>query len=263
MTTEQSVSAGKDGNDPATPEEEKIAQQVADAATKTDEKGKEPKANSPAAVTADDLERVAQSIYDKVQGQTANWNSAMFERQLDSFKTGLKQDLRTEITNAVNAQAEATRVETLDPEEQVLYWRDKALKPDAPVELDSEPRQDGQLTETERQSLASYAIGALRTAGLDPAQYQSPALWTGTQSGMPIDQMAEIFSANVARQQKAATPTPQQATPPPPPPPSTQDAPQTPGQSFDSKTEIAGAFGRGELNIDQYKAELVALKSRA
>lgn len=265
MTTEKSVSADNSGNNPATPEEEKIAQQVVSAAV--DEQKVTPETNGSRAITLEDLERVTRDIENKVQGRTANWNSASFNRQFEDLKNSLRQDFRSEINNAVtaqaNAQAEMVRIDSLDPEEQVEYWRGKALNPEQSPEA-AEPQQSGGLTEDEQKSLAAYAVGVLKAGGLDTKLYSDPSYWAGASADMSVDQMAEVFYTNVQKQKAPATPAASltQATPPPPPPPSTQDAPASPSATYDSKTEVAAAFGRGEMNIDQYRAELGNLQQR-
>ena len=268
MTTEKSVSAGGSGDTPATPEEEKIARQVANAAK--GEQKTEPQANGSRVITIEDLERVTRDIENKVQGRTANWNAASFGKQFEDLKTSLRQDFRAEINNAVaaqaNAQAEMTRVDSLDPEEQAEYWRDKALNPEQPSPAAAQPQQGegAALTEDEQKSLAAYAVGVLKAAGMDTTLYNDTSLWTGSSAGMSVDQMADIFYSNVQKQNTSVAPaaSPAQAAPPPPPPPSTQDAPTTPPATYDSKTEVATAFGRGEINIDQYRAELESLRNR-
>ena len=265
MTTEKSVSADNSNNDSATPEEEKMAQQIASAAK--DEQTPEPQANGTRAITLEDLERVTKDIEGKIQGRTANWNSTMFGRQFEAFKDGLRQELRSEINDAIGAQAEMARVDSLDAEEQAEYWRNKALNPDPPpaqAAQTAQPQQGGGLSEDEQKSLAAYAVGVLKTAGMNTAMYNDPSYWTGTNADMSVDQMAEVFYTNVQKQKAPATPaaSPTQATPPPPPPPSTQDAPASPSATYDSKTEVAAAFGRGEINIDQYRSELNNLRQR-
>ena len=264
MTTEKSVSADGTGNDPATPEEEKIARQVANAAK--GEQKTEPQANGSRVITIEDLERVTRDIEDRVQGRSANWNVASFSKQFDVFKAGLRQELRDEINSAIGAQAKMAQIESLGPEEQAEYWRDKALNPEQPPPAAAQPQQgEGDaLTEDEQKSLAAYAVGVLKAAGMDTTLYNDTSLWTGSNAGMSVDQMAEVFYSNVQKQNTSSAPatSPAQAAPPPPPPPSTQDAPATPSATYDSKTEVATAFGRGEINIDQYRAELVNLRNR-
>jgi len=264
MTTEKSVSADGTGNDPATPEEEKIARQVANAAK--GEQKTEPQANGSRVITLEDLERVTQDIENKVQGRTANWNAASFGKQFETFKTGLRQELRDEINSAIGAQAEMARIESLGPEEQAEYWRDKALNPEQSPAAAAQPQQGERLalTEDDQKSLAAYAVGVLKAAGMDTTLYNESSLWTGSNADMSIDQMADIFYSNVQKQNTSVAPAtpPARGTPPPPPPPSTQDAPATPSATYDSKTEVATAFGRGEINIDQYRAELENLRNR-
>lgn len=245
MTTENNgVSASPDSA-------EAIAASVSAAAAPATPAIEEPTAPAvePATgITLADLEAALNSR----QGTQNNWNA----QQMRTIEANLSAKLDATIAPLMARQRaeEQARIEELDPEDQVAYWKQQATAP-APEPSPAAPQQvqqDGDsYSADDRLNIINATTNMLSSEGVN-VPYTDDRLWAGATNGMTTDQLVGVARQN-AQKLKASTSTPPAAEPAATPPPSTQAAPASSSTSYGSRTELNAALLSGEIkNIDEF-----------
>jgi len=199
-------------------------------------------------ITLADLETALNSR----QGTQNNWNA----QQMRNIEANLSAKLDATIAPLLARQQaeEQARVEQLDPEDQVAYWKQQATAP-APEPSPVAPQQVQQNGDSysadDRLNIINATTNMLSSEGVN-VPYTDDRLWAGATNGMTTDQLVAVARQN-AQKLKASTSTPPAAEPAATPPPSTQAAPASSSTSYGSRTELNAALLSGEIeNIDEF-----------
>lgn len=199
-------------------------------------------------ITLADLETALNSR----QGTQNNWNA----QQMRTIEANLSAKLDATIAPLMARQRaeEQARIEELDPEDQVAYWKQQATAP-APEPSPAAPQQvqqDGDsYSADDRLNIINATTNMLSSEGVN-VPYTDDRLWAGATNGMTTDQLVGVARQN-AQKLKASTSTPPAAEPAATPPPSTQTAPASSSASYGSRTELNAALLSGEIkNIDEF-----------
>lgn len=245
MTTEkQEVSASQDSadeiastvlaaqNEPAQAEEQ-VQEQVPEQA---------PASSGP---TLSDIE----NVFNKYQGTQNNWNASRMKQIEDNLQTKVDEALKP--FRDLTSTMEQARVEQLEPEDQVDYWRNKAQTPEGTSQ--QQQQQQEELSDTERLGLANGVTQLITQNGLQMTHLDN-RIWEGAMTGMTAEQYYTLAQNNIGRLR--TTPAPAPATTPAlaTPPPTTQEAPSQTTSPIETKSEAVEAFQRGDINIDEYRS---------
>jgi len=245
MTTEkQEVSASQDSadeiastvlaaqNEPAQAEEQ-VQEQVPEQA---------PVSSGP---TLSDIE----NVFNKYQGTQNNWNASRMKQIEDNLQTKVDEALKP--FRDLTSTMEQARVEQLEPEDQVDYWRNKAQTPEGTSQ--QQQQQQEELSDTERLGLANGVTQLITQNGLQMTHLDN-RIWEGAMTGMTAEQYYTLAQNNIGRLR--TTPAPAPATTPAlaTPPPTTQEAPSQTTSPIETKSEAVEAFQRGDINIDEYRS---------
>ena len=243
MTTEkQEVSASQDSadeiastvlaaqNEPAQAEEQ-VQEQVPEQA---------PASSGP---TLSDIE----SVFNKYQGTQNNWNASRMKQIEDNLQTKVDEALKP--FRDLTATMEQARVEQLEPEDQVDYWRNKAQTPEDTSQQQQQQQQE--LSDSERLGLANSVTQLITQNGLQMTHLDN-RIWEGAMTGMTAEQYYTLAQNNIGRLK--TTPAPAATPAPATPPPTTQGAPSQTTSPIETKSEAVEAFQRGDINIDEYRS---------
>jgi hypothetical protein len=199
-------------------------------------------------ITLTDLETALNSR----QGTQNNWNA----QQMRTIEANLSAKLDATLAPLMARQKaeEQARIEELDPEDQVAYWKQQATAP-APQPSPAAPQQvtrsGDSYSAEDRLDIINATTNMLSSEGVN-VPYTDDRLWAGATNGMSPDQLLGIARQN-AQRLKASTSTPPAAVPAATPPPSTQTAPSSSSTSYGSRTELNAALLSGEIkNIDEF-----------
>ena len=208
---------------------------------------------APPGVTLADLE----FALDRRQGTQNNWNASQMKRietnlqaQLDAAMAPFKETM---------SALEQARVDELEPEQQVEYWKNKATA--APGEASAPPvaEQTGEFSDTQRLQIVNQVTQMLNEEGVQ-VNYLDTRLYEGATTTMPPEQIVQIARGNAIKiKANPAAAAPVATLPATPlsasgdPPPSTQDAPSASTSAIETKTEAAEALARNDINIDEYR----------
>ena len=243
MTTEkQEVSASQDSaeeiastvlaaQDESAPAEEQVQEQVPEQA---------PASSGP---TLSDIE----NVFSKYQGTQNNWNANRMKQIEDNLTSKVDDALKP--FRDLTSTMEQARVEQLEPEDQVEYWRNKAQTPaDAPQQ-----QQQEELSADEKLNLANSVTQLITQNGLQMTHLDN-RIWEGAMTGMTAEQYYTLAQNNIGRLKTAPAPAPAATPAPATPPPTTQEAPSQTTSPIETKSEAVEAFQRGDINIDEYRS---------
>ena len=245
MTTEkQEVSASQDSadeiastvlaaqNEPAQAEE-RVQEQVPEQA---------PASSGP---TLSDIE----SVFNKYQGTQNNWNASRMKQIEDNLQTKVDEALKP--FRDLTSSMEQARVEQLEPEDQVDYWRNKAQTPEDTSQQQQQQQQE--LSDSERLGLANSVTQLITQNGLQMTHLDN-RIWEGAMTGMTAEQYYTLAQNNIGRLRTTPAPAPAATPAPATPPPTTQGAPSQTTSPIETKSEAVEAFQRGDINIDEYRS---------
>lgn len=245
MTTEkQEVSASQDSadeiastvlaaqNEPAQAEEQ-VQEQVPEQA---------PASSGP---TLSDIE----SVFNKYQGTQNNWNASRMKQIEDNLEAKVDEALKP--FRDLTATMEQARVEQLEPEDQVDYWRNKAQTPEDTSQQQQQQQQE--LSDSERLGLANSVTQLITQNGLQMTHLDN-RIWEGAMTGMTAEQYYTLAQNNIGRLRTTPAPAPAATPAPATPPPTTQGAPSQTTSPIETKSEAVEAFQRGDINIDEYRS---------
>ena len=245
MTTEkQEVSASQDSadeiastvlaaqNEPAQAEEQ-VQEQVPEQA---------PASSGP---TLSDIE----NVFNKYQGTQNNWNASRMKQIEDNLQTKVDEALKP--FRDLTATMEQARVEQLEPEDQVDYWRNKAQTPEDTSQQQQQQQQE--LSDSERLGLANSVTQLITQNGLQMTHLDN-RIWEGAMTGMTAEQYYTLAQNNIGRLRTTPAPAPAATPAPATPPPTTQGAPSQTTSPIETKSEAVEAFQRGDINIDEYRS---------
>ena len=244
MTTEkqQEVSASQDSADNIASTVLAAQNESAQADEQVQEKVPEqaPVSSGP---TLSDIE----NVFSKYQGTQNNWNANRMKQIEDNLTSKVDDALKP--FRDLTSTMEQARVEQLEPEDQVEYWRNKAQTPaDAPQQ---QQQQQVELSADEKLNLANSVTQLITQNGLQMTHLDN-RIWEGAMTGMNAEQYYTLAQNNIGRLKTAPAPaaTPAPATPPP----TTQEAPSQTTSPIETKSEAVEAFQRGDINIDEYRS---------
>jgi len=245
MTTEkQEVSASQDSadeiastvlaaqNEPAQAEEQ-VQEQVPEQA---------PASSGP---TLSDIE----DVFNKYQGTQNNWNASRMKQIEDNLQTKVDEALKP--FRDLTSSMEQARVEQLEPEDQVDYWRNKAQTPEDTSQQQQQQQQE--LSDSERLGLANSVTQLITQNGLQMTHLDN-RIWEGAMTGMTAEQYYTLAQNNIGRLRTTPAPAPAATPAPATPPPTTQGAPSQTTSPIETKSEAVEAFQRGDINIDEYRS---------
>ena len=245
MTTEkQEVSASQDSadeiastvlaaqNEPAQAEEQ-VQEQVPEQA---------PVSSGP---TLSDIE----NVFNKYQGTQNNWNASRMKQIEDNLQTKVDEALKP--FRDLTSSMEQARVEQLEPEDQVDYWRNKAQTPEDTSQQQQQQQQE--LSDSERLGLANSVTQLITQNGLQMTHLDN-RIWEGAMTGMTAEQYYTLAQNNIGRLRTTPAPAPAATPAPATPPPTTQGAPSQTTSPIETKSEAVEAFQRGDINIDEYRS---------
>ena len=245
MTTEkQEVSASQDSadeiastvlaaqNEPAQAEEQ-VQEQVPEQA---------PVSSGP---TLSDIE----DVFNKYQGTQNNWNASRMKQIEDNLQTKVDEALKP--FRDLTSSMEQARVEQLEPEDQVDYWRNKAQTPEDTSQQQQQQQQE--LSDSERLGLANSVTQLITQNGLQMTHLDN-RIWEGAMTGMTAEQYYTLAQNNIGRLRTTPAPAPAATPAPATPPPTTQGAPSQTTSPIETKSEAVEAFQRGDINIDEYRS---------
>ena len=245
MTTEkQEVSASQDSadeiastvlaaqNEPAQAEEQ-VQEQVPEQA---------PVSSGP---TLSDIE----NVFNKYQGTQNNWNASRMKQIEDNLQTKVDEALKP--FRDLTSSMEQARVEQLEPEDQVDYWRNKAQTPEDTSQQQQQQQQE--LSDSERLGLANSVTQLITQNGLQMTHLDN-RIWEGAMTGMTAEQYYTLAQNNIGRLKTTPAPAPAATPAPATPPPTTQGAPSQTTSPIETKSEAVEAFQRGDINIDEYRS---------
>tara|TARA_B100000686_G_scaffold146958_1_gene154415 strand:+ start:3000 stop:3770 length:771 start_codon:yes stop_codon:yes gene_type:complete len=245
MTTEkQEVSASQDSaeeiastvlaaQNESAPAEEQVQEQVPEQA---------PASSGP---TLSDIE----NVFNKYQGTQNNWNANRMKQIEDSLNSKVDEALKP--FRDLTSTMEQARVEQLEPEDQVEYWRKKAQAPtEAPQQ--QQQQQQSELSADDKLNLANSVTQLITQNGLQMTHLDN-RIWEGAMTGMTAEQYYTLAQNNISRLKAAPAPAPAATPAPATPPPTTQEAPSQTTSPIETKSEAVEAFQRGDINIDEYR----------
>ena len=237
MTTEkQEVSASQDSADEIASTGLAAQNEPAQAEEQVQEQA--PVSSGP---TLSDIE----NVFNKYQGTQNNWNASRMKQIEDNLEAKVDEALKP--FRDLTSSMEQARVEQLEPEDQVQYWRNKAQTPaEAPQQ-----QQQEELSVDEKLNLANSVTQLITQNGLQMTHLDN-RIWEGAMTGMTAEQYYTLAQNNIGRLKTAPAPaaTPAPATPPP----TTQEAPSQTTSPIETKSEAVEAFQRGDINIDEYRS---------
>ena len=242
MTTEkQEVSASQDSaeniastvlaaQNESAQAEEQVQEQVPEQA---------PASSGP---TLSDIE----NVFSKYQGTQNNWNANRMKQIEDNLTSKVDEALKP--FKDLTSTMEQARVEQLEPEDQVDFWRNTAQ---TPTESPQQQQQQQELSADEKLNLANSVTQLITQNGLQMTHLDN-RIWEGAMTGMTAEQYYTLAQNNIGRLKTAPAPaaTPAPATPPP----TTQEAPSQTTSPIETKSEAVEAFQRGDINIDEYRS---------
>lgn len=246
MTTEkQEVSASPESA-------EGIAAQVSAAQEPAPASGEQTApAETAKGLTLADLE----STFKTYEGRQNNWNAQRM-REIEQTVNSRVEAIISPLLERQKAE-EIARVEQMEPEDQVAYWKQQATapepKPEAPKAQQAQQAQQAQAySSDDRLKIINAAETMIANMGLN-IRYTDERLWNGAVNGMDADQILEIARVN-AQKLKAPASQPTPAAPAATPPPSTQAAPSSSSITYGSRTEANAALLSGQIpNIDEFQ----------
>ena len=241
MTTEkQEVSASQDSADEIASTVLAAQNEPAQAEEQVQEQA--PVSSGP---TLSDIE----NVFNKYQGTQNNWNASRMKQIEDNLQTKVDEALKP--FRDLTSTMEQARVEQLEPEDQVDYWRNKAQTPeDAPQQ---QQQQQGELSDSERLGLANSVTQLITQNGLQMTHLDN-RIWEGAMTGMTAEQYYTLAQNNIGRLRTTPAPAPAATPAPATPPPTTQGAPSQTTSPIETKSEAVEAFQRGDINIDEYRS---------
>lgn len=187
-------------------------------------------------------------------------------RELGGFQGKMAQrvgqsqkELREEIRGLraqINTRDEAALVAGMEPDERAEYWRKKAQAPPPAADKADTDKADSWLSQGDQTRLAEQVSLLLDGAGLQ-MELTDPKLWTGAYTGMEPDELLQVARQNIRGLRAPAKPEAKpEAKAAVKPPPSTRNMPKTPRHDYSSRSELADALTAGDIDSDQYRAEL-------
>ena len=239
MTTEkQEVSASQDSADNIASTVLAAQNEPAQAEEQVQEQA--PVSSGP---TLSDIE----NVFNKYQGTQNNWNASRMKQIEDNLEAKVDEALKP--FRDLTSSMEQARVEQLEPEDQVDYWRNKAQLPEDTSQQQQQQQQE--LSDSERLGLANSVTQLITQNGLQMTHLDN-RIWEGAMTGMTAEQYYTLAQNNIGRLKTAPAPaaTPAPATPPP----TTQEAPSQTTSPIETKSEAVEAFQRGDINIDEYRS---------
>ena len=188
-----------------------------------------------------------ENVFSKYQGTQNNWNANRMKQIEDNLQTKVDDALKP--FRDLTSTMEQARVEQLEPEDQVDYWRNKAQTPaDAPQQ-----QQQAELSADEKLNLANSVTQLITQNGLQMTHLDN-RIWEGAMTGMTAEQYYTLAQNNIGRLKTAPAPAPARTPAPATPPPTTQEAPSQTTSPIETKSEAVEAFQRGDINIDEYRS---------
>ena len=239
MTTEkQEVSASQDSADEIASTVLAAQNEPAQAEEQVQEQA--PVSSGP---TLSDIE----NVFNKYQRTQNNWNASRMKQIEDNLEAKVDEALKP--FRDLTSSMEQARVEQLEPEDQVDYWRNKAQLPEDTSQQQQQQQQE--LSDSERLGLANSVTQLITQNGLQMTHLDN-RIWEGAMTGMTAEQYYTLAQNNIGRLKTAPAPaaTPAPATPPP----TTQEAPSQTTSPIETKSEAVEAFQRGDINIDEYRS---------
>ena len=239
MTTEkQEVSASQDSADEIASTVLAAQNEPAQAEEHVQEQA--PVSSGP---TLSDIE----NVFNKYQGTQNNWNASRM-KQIE-YNLEAKVDEALKPFRDLTSSMEQARVEQLEPEDQVDYWRNKAQLPEDTSQQQQQQQQE--LSDSERLGLANSVTQLITQNGLQMTHLDN-RIWEGAMTGMTAEQYYTLAQNNIGRLR--TTPAPAATPAPATPPPTTQEAPSQTTSPIETKSEAVEAFQRGDINIDEYRS---------
>ena len=239
MTTEKpEVSASQDSA-------EDIASTVLAAQNEPAQAEEQVQEQAPASSgpTLSDIE----NVFNKYQGTQNNWNANRMKQIEDNLNSKVDEALKP--FRDLTSTMEQARVEQLEPEDQVQYWRNKAQTPaEAPQQ-----QQQEELSVDEKLNLANSVTQLITQNGLQMTHLDN-RIWEGAMTGMTAEQYYTLAQNNIGRLKTTPAPAPAATPAPATPPPTTQEAPSQTTSPIETKSEAVEAFQRGDINIDEYRS---------
>ena len=241
MTTEkQEVSASQDSADEIASTVLAAQNEPAQAEEQVQEQA--PVSSGP---TLSDIE----NVFNKYQGTQNNWNASRMKQIEDNLEAKVDEALKP--FRDLTSTMEQARVEQLEPEDQVDYWRNKAQTPtEAPQQ---QQQQQQELSADEKLNLANSVTQLITQNGLQMTHLDN-RIWEGAMTGMTAEQYYTLAQNNIGRLKTAPAPAPAATPAPATPPPTTQEAPSQTTSPIETKSEAVEAFQRGDINIDEYRS---------
>jgi len=245
MTTEkQEVSASQDSADEIASTVLAAQNEPAQAEEQVQEKVPE-QAPASSGPTLSDIE----SVFNKYQGTQNNWNASRMKQIEDNLQTKVDEALKP--FRDLTSSMEQARVEQLEPEDQVDYWRNKAQTPEDTSQQQQQQQQE--LSDSERLGLANSVTQLITQNGLQMTHLDN-RIWEGAMTGMTAEQYYTLAQNNIGRLRTTPAPAPAATPAPATPPPTTQGAPSQTTSPIETKSEAVEAFQRGDINIDEYRS---------
>jgi len=239
MTTEkQEVSASQDSADEIASTVLAAQNEPAQAEEQVQEQA--PVSSGP---TLSDIE----NVFNKYQGTQNNWNASRMKQIEDNLEAKVDEALKP--FRDLTSSMEQARVEQLEPEDQVDYWRNKAQLPEDTSQQQQQQQQE--LSDSERLGLANSVTQLITQNGLQMTHLDN-RIWEGAMTGMTAEQYYTLAQNNIGRLR--TTPAPAATPAPATPPPTTQEAPSQTTSPIETKSEAVEAFQRGDINIDEYRS---------
>jgi hypothetical protein len=244
MTTEkQEVSASQDSA-------ENIASTVLAAQNESAQADKQVQEQVPEQAPASSGPTLSdiENVFNKYQGTQNNWNANRMKQIEDNLTSKVDDALKP--FKDLTSTMEQARVEQLEPEDQVDYWRNKAQTPtEAPQQ---QQQQQQELSDSERLGLANSVTQLITQNGLQMTHLDN-RIWEGAMTGMNAEQYYTLAQNNIGRLKTTPAPAPAATPAPATPPPTTQEAPSQTTSPIETKSEAVEAFQRGDINIDEYR----------
>ena len=188
-----------------------------------------------------------ENVFSKYQGTQNNWNANRMKQIEDNLTSKVDDALKP--FRDLTSTMEQARVEQLEPEDQVDYWRNKAQLPEDTSQQQQQQQQE--LSDSERLGLANSVTQLITQNGLQMTHLDN-RIWEGAMTGMTAEQYYTLAQNNIGRLR--TTPAPAATPAPATPPPTTQEAPSQTTSPIETKSEAVEAFQRGDINIDEYRS---------
>ena len=227
------------------------------------------------------LEERLTTVIDDRMGKFQGQQAQVTGQRLKDIKGELSGEVRSAIREMLqeqqdNAAQEQAYIRTLQEqgldEDQIRgvvqanAARQVAAPKPEPVQQQQEEFRDGHSWNVdERRALGSRVGALLDGLNLADVDVSDQRLWQGLTAGMTTEDAYAVARKNAAslkpepRSTEQSTTTQQTTQTEETPPPSTQGAPAGTAQAYDSKSDAAQAFAKGEINIDEYKEALQSL----